>query len=87
MCKFAEGDSRILMMKMSRDRLKQFETNRRGEPFHEDEDKLCSEIMGAVDRRVHGGGDKQKAMEEQWENMYALAGLIMENTVRTFSAA
>ena len=87
MCKFAEGDSRILMMKMSRDRLKHFEKSRREHPFHEDEDKLCSEIMDSVHRRVAEKGDKQKAIKDQWEKMYSLAGLIINNTVQRFLRA
>jgi hypothetical protein len=69
-------------MKMSRDRLKQFESKKPS--VFEDEEQLCREIVAAVAAQVKVGGDKHKALDEQWDKMYALAGVIMKNTFSSF---
>merc|ERR1712217_815298 len=43
-CKFAEGDSRILMQKMARDRLRSFEKGNRG---NDAESTLCEQLLAA----------------------------------------
>merc|ERR1719454_1016669 len=48
-CKFAEGDSRILMQKMARDRLRDFQKNGpNGADAQAAEDALCAEIVEAL---------------------------------------
>jgi acyl-CoA oxidase len=68
-CKFAEGDSRILMLKMARDRLRDFQKNGPAADSDEDEDAqaedaLCGEITTAMsDHLAKNGGDKQAAFD------------------------
>jgi hypothetical protein len=82
-CKFAEGDSRILMLKMARDRLRAFQKN--GPSGDEDEDALCSDIVMKVEQHVKSnGGDKQAAFDLEWENFYKLASLIMARISRAY---
>lgn len=55
-CKFAEGDSRILMQKMARDRMRVYEKQAgqkigsRGEMG--EEDRLCSELLQLMEEDV-----------------------------------
>jgi acyl-CoA oxidase len=78
-CKFAEGDSRILMQKMARDRLRRFAK----EPPSDgggDEARLCASLAKAM---AAGGSDKAKQAEiwdDEWINVYALAEAIMQRT-------
>merc|ERR1712039_1139368 len=50
-CKFAEGDSRILMQKMARDRMAIFKKGQKG---NEQEDVICRELAEALQK---GGPD------------------------------
>ena len=61
-CKFAEGDSRILMQKMSRDRLKLFEKKQAStDPATWDEEtKLCAALGGKIAADAKACGDKQQ---------------------------
>jgi len=68
-CKFAEGDSRILMQKMSRDRLKAFQKGDRG---NEQETRLCEELLAAA---------KAGNAEVEHFRAYSLAEAIIERTV------
>ena len=82
-CKFAEGDSRILMLKMSRDRLRSYQKN--GPSGDEDEDALCLDILTNVEQHVKtNGGDKQAAFDAEWEKFYKLASLVMARISRQF---
>merc|ERR1719171_1480122 len=74
-CKFAEGDSRILMQKMARDRLRGFQKNRDGSGSAE-ETRLCEELASAM---ASGG---KNAWDDNFEKVFALAEAIMERTVR-----
>lgn len=65
-CKFAEGDSRILMQKMSRDRVKAFQKGHRGP---EEEAKLC-EILA-----------KTSDSKESFVQVYKLAEGMVERLV------
>lgn len=68
-CKFAEGDSRILMQKISRDRLKAFQKGSRGP---EEEAKLCEGILEA--------GKKGDVSREHLQ-IYSLAEAVMARTM------
>jgi len=61
-CKFAEGDSRILMQKMSRDRLKVFEKKQASEDpkTWDAETKLCAELASKIAADAKKCGDKQQ---------------------------
>lgn len=84
-----QGDSRVLMQKMSRDRLRVFaktqaDTDR---ATWDDETALAATLAAelAAGAKEHGG-DKQKAWDENWEAVYELADKIMDNTVASFMA-
>jgi acyl-CoA oxidase len=92
-CKFAEGDSRILMLKMARDRLRDFQKNgpaaaAAGSGEGEDaqaEDALCEDIVAAIGGHLaENGGDKQAAFDAEWVNFYALAEMIMKRVTKEF---
>jgi len=63
-CKFAEGDSRILMQKMARDCVK------RSNRLHGEEKAKVDELKGAMARV---GGKKSKAWDVCWQEVYSLA--------------
>lgn len=76
-CKFAEGDSRILMQKMARDRLKEFASGT-GDDFTDDEKQLCGQlgaIMAAAAAKT--GLDKQQAWDNEWRTVYDLADAVI----------
>ena len=77
-CKFAEGDSRILMQKMARDRLRAYAKHPGGDDA---EAQLCADLAAAL---APAGGDKarQAALwDDHWELVYALAEAIMDRTI------
>ena len=85
-CKFAEGDSRVLMLKMARDRLKRFgQEAKSGAPTktgEEAEVALCASLAKAL-----SGAKGDKAMEAQlwdaeWRTVYELAEATMERTMK-----
>mmetsp|Transcript_80970 Transcript_80970/g.223938 ORF Transcript_80970/g.223938 Transcript_80970/m.223938 type:complete len:484 (-) Transcript_80970:139-1590(-) len=71
-CKFAEGDSRILMQKISRDRLKAFQNGIRGS---NEEARLCEGVLAASKRGDATGEHLQ---------MYSLAEAVIARTVEQF---
>jgi len=74
-CKFAEGDSRILMQKMARDRLKEFAKN--GNTSDNDiEAELCARVNKAVEEI-----GPAKAMHQEWRTMYRIAQNRMDTIV------
>jgi len=84
-CKFAEGDSRVLMLKMSRDRLRRFAKEAKAgvspKPGEEEEVKLCA-ALGKV--MAKAGGDKAAeaaAWDAEWRTVYSLAEAIMARTM------
>mmetsp|Transcript_44873 Transcript_44873/g.65956 ORF Transcript_44873/g.65956 Transcript_44873/m.65956 type:complete len:500 (+) Transcript_44873:33-1532(+) len=77
-CKFAEGDSRILMQKMARDRFKQFvSTGGAGEDFTAEETKFCSKLGANIAASASKGVDKLQAWENEWRLVYKLAEAVM----------
>eukprot|EP00408_Alexandrium_pacificum_P066442 CAMPEP_0171178468 /NCGR_PEP_ID=MMETSP0790-20130122/12766_1 /TAXON_ID=2925 /ORGANISM="Alexandrium catenella, Strain OF101" /LENGTH=473 /DNA_ID=CAMNT_0011643389 /DNA_START=56 /DNA_END=1477 /DNA_ORIENTATION=+ len=71
-CKFAEGDSRILMQKMSRDRIKKFQ---KGDKGSAEEARLCEAVLAA--------GKRGDAAGEHLVG-YELAEAVMRRTVEQF---
>lgn len=70
-CKFAEGDSRILMQKMARDRMGQFKKKQTGTDAEVEACmNLGSELMQA--------NNYMKAWNDNWEQVYGLAELVMQ---------
>ena len=80
-CKFAEGDSRILMQKMARDRLKDF--GKGDGAITDSETRLCAQISSAMAAEIAVSGDKQKAWDQNWQQVYALANAVMERTLKS----
>eukprot|EP01062_Namystynia_karyoxenos_P069835 TRINITY_DN65275_c0_g1_i1.p1 TRINITY_DN65275_c0_g1~~TRINITY_DN65275_c0_g1_i1.p1 ORF type:complete len:552 (+),score=180.23 TRINITY_DN65275_c0_g1_i1:127-1656(+) len=81
-CKFAEGDSRILMQKMARDRMRTF--GKTPDKVVGREAELCQALAKAT---TAPGVDKLQAWDDNWETVYALAGAVMERTVEDFMRA
>lgn len=73
-CKFAEGDSRILMHKISRDRMQAFQKGFEGPAKEAD---LCKRILEAGKT-----GDK----DGEFLKAYELAEAVMQRTMESFHA-
>jgi len=85
-CKFAEGDSRVLMLKMARDRLRLFAkeaksglSTRNGE---EEEVALCIKLATALAPAKGDKATEAKLWDENWTTVYGLAETLMERTMR-----
>jgi len=76
-CKFAEGDSRILMQKMARDRMQAFKKKQEGT---EEEVEACMELGGAL----MSSDNPMQAWNESWETVYRLANHIMDRHMETW---
>ncbi|GMH76486.1 hypothetical protein TL16_g07103 [Triparma laevis f. inornata] len=87
-CKFAEGDSRILQMKLARDRLKQV---KKDGPISTLVSALTgdSEAMAALNlaRKLAPAGrdleKMEKAFNENWRDIYSLAELVQDRHMNT----
>eukprot|EP00966_Prymnesium_polylepis_P144966 3347728-Prymnesium_polylepis.1 len=88
-CRFAEGDSRILMQKMARDRLTAMRAHgvakellgavAGGSAAQRAESRLALQLGRAMDAaRREGRGAVARVWDEQWETVYALADTICE---------
>ena len=79
-CKFAEGDSRILMQKLTRDRLKRFAKHppKAGAAPGADaaELELCTTLGMAM-----SSGDPAVAWDDSFVTVYALAEAVMSRTM------
>ena len=87
-CKFAEGDSRVLMQKMARDRLRQFAKERKAQrtppASHAAEVELCARLGAAM---AAAKGDKALELvlwDDNWQTVYALAEATMARTMSEF---
>merc|ERR1712086_1000643 len=79
-CKFAEGDSRILMQKMSRDRIRAFQ--KKGETAGDDaESQQVAALVSAMAAEMEASGNQQKAWDDNWEAVYELAETMMDRTM------
>jgi len=82
-CKFAEGDSRILSQKMSRDRVHAYTAGKKaqGPPSTYDEERVLEQLA----RKLKAAGGDQKAYftlwNDNWEDVYKLSELIMERVI------
>ena len=79
-CKFAEGDSRILMQKMARDRMKLFSKD--GESGDADEVAICKDLVSGISKQVANGATQGQAWDLEWENVYKLANAVMARVQR-----
>lgn len=85
-CKFAEGDSRVLMMKVARDRVKQFaelaKTRAAVPPGTSPREAAAAgKLAEALARERERGVSSAAAWERHWDKAYDLAGLAIENIV------
>ena len=80
MCKFAEGDSRILMLKMARDRMKKF--MKEGTAGDEKEVELCMKLATGMQKNMADGMDKLQAWDQEYLTVYELAHAIMARVMR-----
>ena len=82
-CKFAEGDSRILQMKLMRDRLKQVKKDGViGTLLQMNEEAFAA--LNLARKLAPAGRDLEKMdelMKENWEDIYDLAELIEERHI------
>lgn len=76
-CKFAEGDSRILMQKMARDRLQEMSKGEKTvlAKSSESEMQICQELG---QKMVAGG---KTAWNENWQMVYGLANAVIDRVV------
>jgi hypothetical protein len=72
-CKFAEGDSRILLQKIARDRMNLF--RHRKKEGDEEEEKLCMQIAQAM------MGKKGKEMSEAWNGQFETVTALAQKVV------
>ena len=91
--KFAEGDSRILMQKMARDRMRAYTTQGRGaEAGGAGETRRCAALAEAVARAAaeSGLGDARAAQQAGWDanwvDVYSLAEATMDRVMADFMA-
>ena len=85
-CKFAEGDSRILMQKMARDRLRKFAADLKAGAADDgtEEARLAGELAAAL-APAKGDKARQAALwDEHYLLVYALAEQMMGRTIREF---
>mmetsp|Transcript_3275 Transcript_3275/g.6213 ORF Transcript_3275/g.6213 Transcript_3275/m.6213 type:complete len:563 (+) Transcript_3275:49-1737(+) len=87
-CKFAEGDSRILQMKLARDRLKQVKKDGAmgtlGKAFGSD-GKEALAALNLARKLAPAGRDlakMEKAFNDNWEDIYALADMVADRHMR-----
>lgn len=86
-CKFAEGDSRILMQKMARDRFRIF-VKKHGaaegaNAAWDEETRLCFELQQAMALPANASPQEQAAAwDAQFERVYSLARAIMTRIMR-----
>ena len=84
-CKFAEGDSRILMQKMARDRMKRFMTEEKN-TVDDEESQLCLQLKNAIEQDITSGkaANKHIAWELRWREVYELANAIINKTISDY---
>ncbi len=79
-CKFAEGDSRVLMHKMARDRLKLFQKNEmRSDPSSWNEEcHLCHAITTELQK-------DPSSIDRHWQSLDRLSMMIIDRTIQEFT--
>ena len=81
--KFAEGDSRILMQKLARDRFRRFAADATSGSSATSDDSPEEQACAAVAAKMKAhGGTSFEAWEGAWEEVYGLADAVMERIVR-----
>lgn len=89
-CKFAEGDSRILMQKMARDRMKVYTDSLTSgvQQGGVGEEKLCADLQALLKQDVDSGRapSRAEAWDLRWREVYSLAEAVMERVIQTYVA-
>lgn len=89
-CKFAEGDSRILMQKMARDRMSSYSAAvKKGEnPSGLAIDK-CVALANLMEAHIEAGraADKHAAWDLCWREVYGLADTVAQGTMESYLAS
>lgn len=91
-CKFAEGDSRVLMQKMARDRMKLFSdsddvaSRNEPDPHWDEETNICYNLHRAMASDIKEGRARNKfeAWNLRWKEVYALADAVMRRIMTEF---
>mmetsp|Transcript_3684 Transcript_3684/g.3834 ORF Transcript_3684/g.3834 Transcript_3684/m.3834 type:complete len:477 (-) Transcript_3684:40-1470(-) len=83
-CKFAEGDSRVLMQKMSRDRYKLFLKSDVSKCTVVGADWDEEMVMCWMIREDMEATGKPAAWDDSWQEVYELANSIMDRKIRDF---
>ena len=91
-CKFAEGDSRVLMQKMARDRMKNFNdahdlsTLTSAQADWDEESRLCFELHQGMkeDLSQKRATNKFDAWNMRWREVYGLADAVMRRVMKDF---
>jgi len=76
-CKFAEGDSRILMQKLSRDTIKKV-SQQQTEGLSPMEVELAKELGSNMAAAIAAGRSRQQAWDDNFHLVYALAEATMQ---------
>jgi acyl-CoA oxidase len=80
-CKFAEGDSRILMLKMARDRLGKYQKKGPADGGPTDEDKQCQLILDCMVAAKDGSASEEAKV---YNEMNCLAEMTMERILDAY---
>jgi len=84
-CKFAEGDSRVLMLKMARDRLRRFgKEAKAGAPRavgEEEETALCEQLARSLGAARGDKAAEARIFDDEWRTVYSLAEAVMARTM------
>lgn len=87
-CKFAEGDSRILMQKMARDRMKEFLNSDLADiTFFNNQWNLVTQACFRLNAKIKEHPDKQVGWDENYEDVYELAELYMDKVIKKYVVA
>ena len=83
MCAFAEGDTKIIMLKMARDRLKAATMGRAVPASSKEESALVSQLQNAMSQAMERGGPAaaQTAWNANFRTVFALAHAIVRRHV------
>ncbi|KAJ1460934.1 hypothetical protein M885DRAFT_508407 [Pelagophyceae sp. CCMP2097] len=88
-CKFAEGDSRILLQKLARDRLKAVKTGGvsgiAAGLFGSPAETLAAAKLARTLAAAEGKEAQARAWNDNWADVYALADLVCKRHLRQFA--
>lgn len=87
-CKFAEGDSRILMQKMARDIMKEFRNSEEGKvSFYNEQWDFVTQACYNLERKLENHPDHWVGWEEHFADVYEIAELHMTRTMKNYVVA